>query len=74
MRTYDEYGVEWAVMTRDPAIKLVRGLNKLGYEWIILPRLTYITGQVERNMVEWNSPITSVEDVRLRECVVECVP
>ena len=65
----DEYGVEWKVFARDPAQKHILSLNKKGYHWIVLPRKTYITGEV----VEATSN-DYIRNIRLRDCINECRP
>jgi hypothetical protein len=62
----DEHGVEFRVFPKDPAQKYVLSLNRKGYHWIVLPRKTYITGEVVTA-----TSTDYIRNVRLRDCVRE---
>lgn len=66
-QTIDEHGVRWVVSTRDPAMDLVRKLNKANFHYIVLPRVVYRTGQVDSDMVQLK-PCT-ISEVRMNDCL-----
>lgn len=69
MKTLDEFDVEWVVKSKDPAINLVRQLEKANFSLIILPRSCYLSG----NVVEWKLPLydpTEAHAVRLADCIL----
>jgi hypothetical protein len=72
-QTVDEHGVEWRVFPRDPAQKYILALQKKGYHWIVLPRKTYITGEVPLATPTAATSTDYIRNVRLRDCVKEIV-
>ena len=64
--TIDECGVRWSVQARDPASKLVNTLHRKGYQYIVLPRKTYISGEVVHAESE-----DFIANIRLADCVKE---
>lgn len=62
----DEHGVRFVTFSRDPAHKYILALNKKGYQYIVLPRKTYVTGEV----VQAESD-DYIRNVRLRDCIKE---
>ena len=46
LTTSDEYSTIWLVKAGDPANQFINALKAKGFEQIILPRLTYITGKI----------------------------
>jgi hypothetical protein len=67
----DEHGVVWEVKPKDPAMALVRSLNKNNYTYIILPRHTLRTGEFDTavdDVVEWGS-LCELDEIRLRDCL-----
>lgn len=65
--TIDEHDVEWVVRSKDPAIKLVRSLEKKNFSLIVLPRTCYLTGDV----VQWETDLhdPTIHRVRLNDCL-----
>jgi hypothetical protein len=65
MRIQDEYGVSWVVESGDPARTLVNRLKRYGFDWVVLPRYTLVTGKI---MDKAESP-DFLRDVRMKDCV-----
>ena len=65
MEIFDDRGTKWHVTTGDPAIKLVRDLNKRGLELIVLPRKTLITGEITAS----NPCSDYVHNIRMKDCL-----
>lgn len=64
--TEDEFGTIWHVKPGDPAAQLRNYLNKRGFDIIVLPRYTYMTGQVTEPVFY---PGDVVKAARLADCV-----
>ncbi len=46
MRVEDEHGAPWLVKSGDPANQYRNKLIALGYDFIVLPRVTLVTGEL----------------------------
>lgn len=44
--TLDDHGTTWHVKPGDPGAKMVNELKKRGFEYIVLPRGSYISGEI----------------------------
>lgn len=67
LKTMDEHDVQWEVKTKDPAMDIVRKLNKANFTYIVLPRSTYRTGQVDESMVQLKP--YAISEVRMNDCL-----
>ena len=73
-QTLDEFGVAWVIKPKDPAMPLVRELQKKNFSLIVLPRKTYITGELIDNdttdllQLETNFAASDINRVRLLDC------
>lgn len=63
-QTLDEYGTRWLVMARDPASKHINKLHSKGFQYIVLPRKTYRTGELVD--IECDDYLMNV---RMKDCV-----
>ena len=61
----DEYGTTWVVAAHDPAKPLVSKLERRGFEYIVLPRRTFITGELEQAVA-----FEFVRSVRMADCLL----
>ena len=64
--TEDEFGTTWHVKPGDPSANLRNYLSKRGFDIIILPRYTYMTGEVVEPIF---TPGDVVKAARLADCV-----
>ena len=66
MRLEDEFGNRWRVKGGDPAARLVNKLQRLRYQYVVLPLVTFATGTSTEPAVTPDDPIRAV---RLVECL-----
>ena len=64
--TEDEFGTTWHVKPGDPSAQLRNYLSKRGFDIIILPRYTYMTGEVVEPIF---TPGDVVKAARLADCI-----
>ena len=62
----DEYGVIFCVLPRDPASKYINTLHRKGYQYIVLPRQTLISGLVSGAQSE-----DYIDNIRMQDCLKE---
>ena len=63
---YDESGVTWHVMAHDPASQIVNKLRREGFDLVVLPRYTLMTGKIPPAVPDCTDFIRSV---RLEDCL-----
>lgn len=65
MRLLDERGTRWNVQAGDPARRHVSALTRRGFDFIVLPRYTYLTGELR----DTSPPGDLIQAVRLEDCL-----
>lgn len=61
----DQHGTQWKVEAHDPAKGHVNQLNRAGFEYVVLPRKTFITGELVREQ----SAEGLVRSIRMADCL-----
>lgn len=67
MRIEDQGGVRWKVDAHDPASQYVNRLKRLGFGYVVLPRLTFMSGALIDEAPPADAPL--VRSVRLADCL-----
>lgn len=67
MKVIDEHGTKWVVMAHDPASKYLNSLKQKGFDFVVLPRYTYMYGIFPRD-IPTNLP-DFINSTRLHDCV-----
>jgi hypothetical protein len=66
MKIEDDLGHQWKVSGGDPASKPVNLLRRHGYEYVVLPMHTLVTGELT---AIYHTPEDIVPRVRLLDCL-----
>ena len=61
----DEHGTTWVVAAHDPANSLVSKLERRGFEYVVLPRQTFITGELRQAVAS-----EFVRSIRMADCLL----
>ena len=67
MRLTDELGTPFIVLPKDPASGIINNLRKKGYQYVVLPRSVYRTGEMPTELPPKDEDV--VRWTRMHDCV-----
>lgn len=70
MKLADDKRGKWLVQAGDPAAKHRNLLVKRGFDYIVLPRTTYLTGEVPEEYNEETGELGLIDSTRLQDCLL----
>ena len=69
IRSVDDIGRSWIIYEGDPAWEVCQSLDRAGVEWVVLPTMTLITGEVASYQdIDKDAPL-SPSRIRMRDCL-----